>query len=99
MAKLEDLTALPARPNFLARLTRAPFGSIALILGRATGKIAPACDMSFAGREKANLSQWEVGAGWVNRDFGQRRLFGQNRSHLGRKYQPRIWPIIRLIWS
>jgi enoyl-CoA hydratase/carnithine racemase len=50
------------------RLTRAPFVSIALIRGRATGngsELALACDMSFASREKALLSQWEVGVGLV----------------------------------
>jgi enoyl-CoA hydratase/carnithine racemase len=43
-AKLEDLTGmpdgptgLPPWPDFLVRLTRAPFVSIALIRGRATG--------------------------------------------------------------
>ena len=74
-AKLDDLTAIPqgptgleAWPDFLVRLTRAPFVSIALIRGRATGngsEIALACDMSFASREKALLSQWEVGVGMV----------------------------------
>ena len=46
----------------------APTVSIALIRGRATGngsEIALACDMSFASREKAVLSQWEVGVGLV----------------------------------
>ena len=50
------------------RLTRAPVVSIALIRGRATGngsEVALACDMSFASREKAILSQWEVGVGLV----------------------------------
>ena len=45
-----------------------PVVSIALIRGRATGngsEIALACDMSFASREKALLSQWEVGVGLV----------------------------------
>src|ERR1700730_4091366 len=75
LAKLEDLTSLPqgptgleAWPDLLVRLTRAPFVSIALIRGRATGngsEIALACDMSFASRERALLSQWEVGAGLV----------------------------------
>src|SRR5438270_7222013 len=75
MAKLEDLTSMPAGPtglppwpDFLVRLTRAPIASIALIRGRATGngsEIALACDMSFASREKAVLSQWEVGVGMV----------------------------------
>jgi len=75
LAKLEDLTTIPqgptgleAWPDLLVRLTRAPFVSIALIRGRATGngsEIALACDMSFASREKAILSQWEVGVGMV----------------------------------
>jgi enoyl-CoA hydratase/carnithine racemase len=74
-AKLEDLTGiapgptgLPAWPDILVRLTRAPVVSIALIRGRATGngsELALACDMSFASREKALLSQWEVGVGLV----------------------------------
>src|SRR3984885_10599426 len=75
LAKLEDLTSMPAGPtglppwpDFLVRLTRMPVVSIALIRGRATGngsEIALACDMSFASREKALLSQWEVGVGLV----------------------------------
>jgi len=75
LAKLEDLTSLPSGPtglppwpDFLARLTRLPVVSIALIRGRATGngsEITLACDMSFASREKAILSQWEVGVGMV----------------------------------
>ena len=75
LAKLEDLTSippgptgLPAWPDILVRLTRTPVVSIALIRGRATGngsEIALACDMSFASREKAILSQWEVGVGLV----------------------------------
>jgi enoyl-CoA hydratase/carnithine racemase len=54
--------------NLEDRLTRAPFVSIALIRGRATGngsELALACDMSFASRERALLSQWEVGVGVV----------------------------------
>ena len=61
-------TGLEAWPDILVRLARAPFVSIALIRGRATGngsEIALACDMSFASREKAVLSQWEVGVGLV----------------------------------
>jgi enoyl-CoA hydratase/carnithine racemase len=75
LAKLEDLTGLPqgptgleAWPDILVRLTRAPVVSIALIRGRATGngsELALACDMSFASREKAVFSQWEVGVGLV----------------------------------
>src|SRR3984957_5923823 len=69
-AKLKDLTDIPqgptgleAWPDILVRLTHAPVVSIALIRGRATGngsEIALASDMSFASREKAILSQWEV---------------------------------------
>jgi enoyl-CoA hydratase/carnithine racemase len=74
-ADLKDLTSLPqgptgleAWPDILVRITRMPVVSIALIRGRATGngsEIALACDMSFASREKAVLSQWEVGVGLV----------------------------------
>jgi enoyl-CoA hydratase/carnithine racemase len=74
-ADMKDLTSMPqgptgleAWPDILVRLTRAPVVSIALIRGRATGngsEIALACDMSFASREKAILSQWEVGVGLV----------------------------------
>src|ERR1700681_182470 len=75
LAKFEDLTGIPqghtgleAWPDILVRLTRAPVATIVLIRGRATGngsEIALACDMSFASREKAVLSQWEVGVGLV----------------------------------
>jgi hypothetical protein len=75
LAKLEHLTALPPgptrlppRPDFLVRLTRVPVASIALIGGRATSngsEITLACDLSFSSREKAILSQGEVGAGMV----------------------------------
>jgi enoyl-CoA hydratase/carnithine racemase len=55
--------------DFLANLDdRAPVVSIALIRGRATGmgsELALACDLRFASREKAILSQFEVGAGLV----------------------------------
>jgi enoyl-CoA hydratase/carnithine racemase len=75
LAKLEDTTRLPPGPTglqplpeMLVRLSRAPVVSIASIRGRATGvgsELALACDMRFASREKAILSQWEVGAGVV----------------------------------
>jgi enoyl-CoA hydratase/carnithine racemase len=75
LAKLEDTTSLPPGPtglqplpDMLVRLSRAPVASIASIRGRATGvgsELALACDMRFASREKAVLSQWEVGAGIV----------------------------------
>jgi enoyl-CoA hydratase/carnithine racemase len=61
-------TGLQALPDMLVRLSRAPAVSIASIRGRATGvgsELALASDMRFASREKAILSQWEVGAGLV----------------------------------
>jgi enoyl-CoA hydratase/carnithine racemase len=61
-------TGLEAWPDILVRLTRAPVVSIASVRGRATGngsEIALACDMTFVSREKAVLSQWEVGIGLV----------------------------------
>src|SRR5437667_10512628 len=75
LAKVEDTTSIPpgptglqALPDMLVRLSRAPVVSIASIRGRATGvgsELALASDMRFASREKALLSQWEVGAALV----------------------------------
>ena len=75
LANIEELTSIPqgptgleAWPDVLVRLTRAPFVSIALIRGRATGngsELSLACDMSFASREKALFSHFEVGVGVV----------------------------------
>ena len=75
LAKLNDLAHLPPGPTglhpwpeMMVRLSRAPVVSIASIRGRATGmgsELALACDMRFASREKAILSQFEVGAGLV----------------------------------
>src|SRR5882757_7888075 len=75
LANLDDLahlspgpTGLHPWPEMLMRLSRAPVVSIASIRGRATGmgsELALACDMRFASREKAVLSQFEVGAGLV----------------------------------
>src|ERR1700744_4551141 len=92
-AKLEDLTSMPAGPtglppwpDFLARLTRAPFTSIAQIRGRATGngsELTLACDMSFASREKSIFSQWEVGVSLVAGGGPMARLprlMGRNRA-------------------
>lgn len=62
------VTGLPAIPDVLLRLSRAPVVSIAKIRGRASGvgsELALASDMRFASREKAVLSQFEVGAGFV----------------------------------
>jgi enoyl-CoA hydratase/carnithine racemase len=75
LANFDDLTSIPqgptgleAWPDVLVRLTRAPFVSIALIQGRATGngsELLLACDMSFASREKTIISHFEVGVGVV----------------------------------
>jgi enoyl-CoA hydratase/carnithine racemase len=75
LSKLEDSTNLPPGPtglqqlpDLLVRISRAPVVSIAMIRGRATGvgsELALASDMRFASREKAVLSQWEVGAALV----------------------------------
>jgi enoyl-CoA hydratase/carnithine racemase len=75
LAKPEETTSLPLGPtglqplpDMLARLSRAPVVSIVSIRGRATGvgsELALASDLRFASRERAILSQWEVGAGLV----------------------------------
>jgi enoyl-CoA hydratase/carnithine racemase len=61
-------TGLQALPDMLVRLSRAPVVSIASVRGRATGvgsELSLASDLRFASREKAILSQWEVGAALV----------------------------------
>jgi enoyl-CoA hydratase/carnithine racemase len=79
-------TGLPPWPDFLVRLTRAPVCSIAMIRGRATGngsEILLSCDMAFASREKAIISQWEVGVGMVAGGGPMARLpqqIGRNRA-------------------
>jgi len=61
-------TGLPQLPDMLVRISKAPVVSIAEIRGRATGvgsELALASDMRFASREKAMLSQFEIGAGFA----------------------------------
>ncbi|MER9756560.1 enoyl-CoA hydratase/isomerase family protein [Mesorhizobium sp. M0166] len=92
-ARIDDMlalppgrTGLPPWPDFLVRLTRAPVASIALIRGRATGngsEITLSCDMAFASKEKAIISQWEVGVGMVAGGGPMARLphlIGRNRA-------------------
>jgi enoyl-CoA hydratase/carnithine racemase len=65
---LPNAAGLSPLPDALVRLSRAPVVSIASIRGRATGvgsELALACDMRFASLERAILSQFEVGAGFV----------------------------------
>ena len=72
---LEDSTGMEAGPtgmhpvpDFMVRLSRLGAVTIASIRGRASGigsELALASDMRFASREKAVLSQFEVGAGFV----------------------------------
>jgi enoyl-CoA hydratase/carnithine racemase len=91
--KMEELTSLPqgptgleAWPDILVRIARAPVVSIAKIRGRATengSELSLASDMSFASREKAILSQWEVGVGLVAGGGPMTRLprlIGRNRA-------------------
>ncbi len=61
-------TGMPAWPDVLVRLTKAPAVSIAAIRGRARGagsELVLSCDMRFASLERAVLSQFEVGLGAV----------------------------------
>jgi len=114
LAKLEDLTSSPQarpprgmpEPDILVRLTRAPVVSIALIRGAGEpengSELALACDMSFASREKALLSQWEVGVGLfagggpmarcaATRDGTRPRIAPERRRHPGRRCRaPRL---------
>ena len=61
-------TGMHPVPDFMVRLSKLPVISIASIRGRASGigsELALACDMRFASREKAMLSQFEIGAGFA----------------------------------
>jgi len=61
-------TGMHPVPDLMSRLSRLPIVTIASVRGRATGigsELILACDMRYASREKAVLSQFEVGAGFV----------------------------------
>ncbi len=72
---LEDSTGMPPGPtgmhpvpDLMVRLSRLKAVTIVSIRGRASGigsELALAADMRFASREKAVLSQFEVGAGFA----------------------------------
>ena len=84
LSPLEDSTSMPPGPtgmhpvpDFLVRLSRLPVVTIVSIRGRASGigsELALAADMRFASREKAVLSQFEVGAGFTPGGGPQSRL-------------------------
>jgi enoyl-CoA hydratase/carnithine racemase len=68
---------LPVWTDFVARLARASFVSIAVIRGRTRGagdELALACDLRYASREKAFFGQPEVGIGIVPGGGGTERL-------------------------
>jgi enoyl-CoA hydratase/carnithine racemase len=61
-------TGMHPVPDFMVRLSRIKAVTIVSIRGRASGigsELALAADMRFASREKAAMSQFEVGAGFV----------------------------------
>lgn len=61
-------TGMHPVPDLMVRIARLPVVTIASIRGRASGigsELILAADMRFASREKAVISQWEVGAGLV----------------------------------
>ncbi len=61
-------TGLPPIPDMFVRLSKAPVVSIVSIRGRASGvgsELSLASDMRFASIEKAKLSQFEIGAGFI----------------------------------
>jgi enoyl-CoA hydratase/carnithine racemase len=70
-------TGLPLIPDLTTRMARAPFATIAKIRGRARGfgsEFLLACDMRFASREQAVMSQIEVGFGLWPGGGGTERL-------------------------
>lgn len=70
-------TGLPPWPDFLYRLERAPFVTVASVRGRARGvgsEFILGLDVRFASREKAVLSQPEIGFGFFPGGGGLERL-------------------------
>jgi enoyl-CoA hydratase/carnithine racemase len=70
-------TGLSPWPDVALRLERAPFITVALVRGRARGvgsEFLQAMDIRFASRERATLSQIEVGTGVIPGGGGLDRL-------------------------
>lgn len=70
-------TGLSPWPDVARRLERAPFVNVALVRGRARGvgsEFLQAMDVRFASRERAILSQIEVGTGVIPGGGGLERL-------------------------
>jgi enoyl-CoA hydratase/carnithine racemase len=70
-------TGLASFPDFLRRLEQAPFVTIGVLRGRARGvgsEFLLGLDLRFASREKAILSQIEVGCGVIPGAGGLERL-------------------------
>ncbi len=72
-----DLDSMPTWVDFVVRLSKAPFISIASIRGRTRGggdELALACDLRYASREHAVFGQPEVGLGILPGGGGSERL-------------------------
>jgi enoyl-CoA hydratase/carnithine racemase len=70
-------TGLAVWPDFAVRIEKAPFITVGLLRGRARGvgsEFLQALDVRFASREKAILSQIEVGTGLIPGGGGMERL-------------------------
>lgn len=79
-------TGLPTWPDVARRFELAPFLTVCLLRGRARGvgsEFVQAVDVCFASKEKAKLSQIEVGCGLIPGGGGLERLprlIGKNRA-------------------
>jgi enoyl-CoA hydratase/carnithine racemase len=72
-----DAASMPTWVDFVVRLSKAPFISIASIRGRTRGggdELALACDLRYASREHALFAQPEVGLGILPGGGGSERL-------------------------
>ena len=83
LAKIDQLSTEPGRtglspwPDVAVRLENAPFVTVGVLRGRARGvgsEFLQALDIRFASRERATLSQIEVGTGIIPGGGGLERL-------------------------